>query len=99
MIVQNDGALIRLSNEFVWELFTRDEALQLIEELTEAIRLCPVDVSSDSCHRELCDMLAREDGFDSAHAPAELPALAIAEDQPNDKAHFSEVSDSERRIK
>jgi hypothetical protein len=48
MIVQNDGGLIRLSNEFVWELVTREEALQLLEELTEAIRMCPVGLKPNA---------------------------------------------------
>ena len=51
MIVQNDGDLIRISDEFRWELLTREEALQLREDLTKAIRMCPVDLKpNDRLH-------------------------------------------------
>lgn len=51
MIVQNSGNLICVSDEFRYEMLTRDEALQLREDLTEAIRMCPVDISNDLVHR------------------------------------------------
>ena len=46
MIVQNSGNLICVSDEFRYEMLTRDEALQLIEDLTEAIRMRPVYISN-----------------------------------------------------
>ncbi len=44
MIVQNYGDLICVSDEFRYEMLTREEALQLIEDLTEAVKQCPVKV-------------------------------------------------------
>jgi len=44
MIVQNSGNLICVSDEFRYEMLTREEALQMIEDLTEAVKACPVDI-------------------------------------------------------
>ena len=44
MIVQNDGDLICVWVEYRYEMLTREEALQLIEDLTEAVKKCPVKV-------------------------------------------------------
>ena len=44
MNVQNCGDKIRISNDYSWELLNRDEALQLLEDLTEALRMCPVHI-------------------------------------------------------
>jgi hypothetical protein len=41
MTVQNIGAFIFV--DFKRNMLTRAEALQLIEDLTEAVRMCPVN--------------------------------------------------------
>jgi hypothetical protein len=71
MIVQNDGGFIRLSNEFVWELVTREEALQLLEELTEAIRMCPVGLKTNA------DLSLRERKVDMQKATSRARLQAI----------------------
>lgn len=50
MIVQNDGDKIRLSDEFRYEILTREEAILLREEITEAIKMCPVSCRSSDPH-------------------------------------------------
>lgn len=44
MIVQNDGDYIRISDEFTFHLLTRDEAFELLDEITECIKMCPVSI-------------------------------------------------------